>query len=299
MLRLRSLAAFGAFALSAAAAAQPGSGPLFPEPFRVTHQLIQDDGDGSRFVGEPVMDTYGGSWIVSERPDGSRLIVDLVRRELTEVRPEKGTYWTVSFDRFAELQKRLQAAQVTRTEKAASKQVAAPSTREAELVVTEVPVGASGLRQANAASVAERPGVRRLRVTAKGAKEDTALEVWVDPSVRLTPAALNAVGSFESILSEKPAATAPGRALAAARAHASGALPVRTVRAMTQEGLGRVEDAATQVERLERFPSELIEIPEGLKRVPHPLEAAVRFLEEDAERNLVMSGARREGDPEP
>ena len=298
MLRLRSLAAFGAFSLYAAAAAQPGSGPLFPEPFRVTHQLIQDDGDGSRFVGEPVVDTYGGSWIVSERPDGSRLIVDLVHRELTEVRPEKGTYWTVSFDRFAELQKRLQAAQVTRTEKVANKQVA-PSTREAELVVTEVPVGASGLRQANAASVADRPGVRRLRVTAKGAKDDAALEVWVDPSVRLTPAALNAVGSFESILSEKSAATVPGRALAAARAHASGALPVRTVRAMTQEGLGRVEDAATQVERLERFPSELIEIPEGLKRVPHPLEAAVRFLEEDAERNLVMSGARREGDPEP
>ena len=106
--------------------------------------------------------------------------------------------------------------------------------------------------------------------------------------------ALNAVGSFEGVLAGELAATAPGRALAAARAHASGALPVRTVRAMTQEGTGRVEDAATKVERLERFPSELAEIPEGLRRVPHPLEAAVRFLEEDAERNLLMSGAKRE-----
>lgn len=300
MLRLRFLAAFGAFALSAAAVAQPGSGPLFPEPFRVTHHLVQDDGDGSRFVGEPVVDTYGGSWIVSERPDGSRLIVDLVRRELTEVRAEKGTYWTVSFDRFAELQKRLQAAQVTRTEKAADKQ-AAPSAKAAELVVTDVPEGESGLRQANAANIAgiaDRPGVRHLRVSVQGENSAAAFEVWVDPSVRLTPAALNAVGGFESVLSEKSAAAAPGRALAAARAHASGALPVRTVRPVAS-GMGHVEDAATNVERLERFPSELVEIPEGLQRVPHPLEAAVRFLEEDAERNLVMSGAGSEGNQEP
>lgn len=285
MLRLRSLAAVAAFALSAAAVAQPVSGPLFPEPFRVTHHLIQDDGDGSRFVGEPVVDTYGGSWIVSERPDGSRLIVDLVRRELTEVRTEKGTYWTVSFDRFAELQKRLQAAQVTRTEKAAEKQPA-PSAKPAELVVTEVP---EGPRQANAASVVDRPGIRHLRVGLKGESGDAAFDVWVDPSIRLTPAALNAVGSFEAGLSGKSADT-PGRALAAARAHASGALPVRTVRALA--GTGQVEDEASKVERLERFPSELVEIPEGLQRVPHPLEAAVRFLEEDAERNLVMSGAK-------
>lgn len=310
MLRLRSLV-FGAvstLALSAAVAAQPGSGPLFPESFRVTHHLIQDDGDGSLFVGEPVVDTYGGSWIVSERPDGSRLIVDLVRRELTEVRAEKGTYWTVSFDRFAELQKRMQAAQVTRTpRKAADTPEKNAATSESELVVTEVPAGEPelGLRQGNAAntaSVADKPGIRRLRVSLKGGSSDAAdaaFEVWVDPSVRLAPAALNAIGGFEAALSDKSAAMAPGRALSAARAHASGALPVRTVRAMAAGGMGRVEDAATRVERLERFPSELAEIPEGLTRVPHPLEAAVRFLEEDAERNLVMSGARREGNQQP
>lgn len=302
MLRVRSLTAFSALALAAAvAAAQPGSGPLFPESFRVTHHLVQDDGDGSRFVGEPVVDTYGGSWIVSERPDGSRLVVDLVRRELTEVRPEKGIYWTVSFDRFAELQSRLQAAQVTRTpKKAAAKSAMAP---EPELMVTEVPVGegARSLRQANAAntaSVADKPGVRRLRVALKGESSEDAFEVWVDPSVRLTPAALNAVGGLEAVLSGPSSPTAPGRMLATARAHASGALPVRTVRQVAS-GMGQVEDVATNVERLERFPSELVEIPEGLKRVPHPLEAAVRFLEEDAERNLVMSGARSEGERQP
>ena len=311
MLRLRSLAAFHALALAAAAAAaQPGSGPLFPEPFRVEHHLVQEDGDGSRFVGEPVVDTYGGSWVVSQRPDGSRLIVDLVRRELTEVRTEKGTYWTVSFDRFAELQKRLQAAQVTRAaEKAVEKMAVTSGSRQqgepaaAELVVTEVrgAEGERGARQAKAGStagVADRPGVRHLRVAVKGEASEGAFEVWVDPSVRLTPAALNAVGGFESIFSEKSAAATPGRALAAARAHASGALPVRTVRPVAT-GTGYVEDASTKVERLERFPSELVEIPEGLKRVPHPLEAAVRFLEEDAERNLLMSGAKREDGDQP
>jgi hypothetical protein len=306
MLRVRSLTAFSALALAAAAAvAQPGSGPLFPESFRVTHHLVQDDGDGSRFFGEPVVDTYGGSWIVSERPDGSRLIVDLVRRELTEVRPEKGTYWTVSFDRFAELQSRLSAAQVTRTpKKAAAQSAVAP---EPELVVTEVRTGEPerGMRQANAAnaantaSLADKPGVRRLRVALKGESSDSSgFEVWVDPSVRLTPAALNAVGGLEAVLSGPSPTPAPGRMLAAARAHASGALPVRTVRPVAS-GMGYVEDAATNVERLERFPSELVEIPEGLKRVPHPLEAAVRFLEEDAERNLVMSGAGSEGEQQP
>src|SRR3954468_13001252 len=94
LLRRFRLAALLALAIPAAAGAQLG--PLFPEPFRVEHHLVQDDGDGSRFVGEPVTDTYGGSWIVSQRPDGSRLIVDLVRRELTEVRTAKGVYWTVS-----------------------------------------------------------------------------------------------------------------------------------------------------------------------------------------------------------
>ena len=290
MLRLRSLAAFGAFALAAAAVAQPGPGPLFPEPFRVAHHLIQEDGDGSRFVGEPVVDTYGGSWIVSERPDGSRLIVDLARRELSEVRADKGTYWTVSFDRFAELQSRLRAAQGLAPEKTAEKAAAPPAP---ELVVTEVAAETAG--KSGGTSLADRPGVRRLRVTQKGSDKSGAaaplLDAWVDPSVRLTPAALGAVSSLETVLAGPDSGVSPGRALAAVRTRAGGALPVRTVRFLAAPG-AQVEDETTRVERLERFPSALAEIPEGLKRVPHPLESVVRFLEEDAERNAAMAGRK-------
>lgn len=267
--------------------AQPGTGPLFPEPFRVTHHLVQDDGDGgdgSRFVGEPVVDTYGGSWMVSQRPDGSRLVIDLVRRELTEVRRDKGVYWTVSFDRFGELQRRLRAAHGLTATPAKKAAAAGPPP---ELVVTEIETKAK----------TDRPGVRHLRVALSGGAKaargaEPGLDVWVDPSIRLTPAALAAVSALESDLLAAPAeelsaAKAPGRFLAAARAKAEGALPVRTLR--PAGAAGQVEDVATQVERLERFPSDLVEIPEGLQRVPHPLEAVVRLLEEDAARNAVMA----------
>ena len=36
-------------------------------------------------------DYYGGTWIVSVRPDGSRLVIDLARRELTEVAQQEAT----------------------------------------------------------------------------------------------------------------------------------------------------------------------------------------------------------------
>jgi hypothetical protein len=284
----RSLSLGFAAALLAVSAdgAAAQTGPLFPEPFRVEHHLVQDDGDGSPFVGEPVTDTYGGSWIVSQRPDGSRLIVDLARRELTEVRPGKGEYWTVSFDRFAELQAQLRAAQVTRVEPEAAEKKAADTPAEPEeLVVTELAV-----EKARGGTSAEAPGVRRLAVSAKGKPDGQAMEVWVDPSVRLTPNALEALDSFEARL-------AGPRQLAAARKFAQGAFAVRTARPAGPEGIGRIEDVTTKLERLERFPSELAEIPEGLKRVPHPLEAVVRFLAEDAERNLVLSG--REGGSKP
>ena len=314
--------------LASGVAAQMPPGPLFPEPFRVEHRLIQDDGDGTRFEGEPVVDTYGGSWIVSQRPDGARVIVDLARRELTEVRTDKGTYWTVSFDRFAELQNRLRAASTsalgsgTERAKAAGDAKARPQGSAApavlELVVTEEPAGAAtkaargGNDAASADSPAGRPGVKHLRVARKDAPAtEAALEVWVDPSIRLSPAALSAVSALESEVLAAPAgpeksapvtaSTAPGRYLAAARAQGAGALPVRTVRPAAQpEGFaaqGRIEDVATKVERLDRFPNDLVEVPEGLRRTPHPLEAVVRFLDEEAERNAAMSGAKAKGRP--
>jgi len=313
--------------LAAAVLAGPGSaqtppGPLFPEPFRVAHRLIQDDGDGARFEGDPVIDTYGGSWIVSQRPDGSRVIVDLLRRELTEVRPDKGTYWTVSFDRFAELQARMRELRTSNatppaesskagSAKAARPQDAAPAPLELEVTEEPASVTARGAKRAGgdeapaAESPAGRPGVRHLRVARKGAPAtEAALEVWVDPSIRLTAAAVAAVTSLESEVLAAPAgpeksasagaSAAPGRYLAAARTQGAGALPVRTVRpAASPEGMGpqgRIEDLATKVERLERFPNDLVEIPEGMRRTPHPLEAVVRFLEEEAERNAAMAG---------
>src|SRR3954452_3858151 len=141
------LAALLVLAIPISAGAQPG--PLFPEPFRVEHHLVQDDGDGSRFVGEPVTDTYGGSWIVSQRPDGSRLIIDLVRRELTEVRTAKGVYWTVSFDRLAELQARLRAAQGL-ARKPAKKADGETKAASPELTVTEVPAGSGRAARSSA-----------------------------------------------------------------------------------------------------------------------------------------------------
>jgi hypothetical protein len=310
-------------------AAQSPPGPLFPEPFRVEHRLIQDDGDGARFEGEPVVDTYGGSWIVSQRPDGSRVIVDLARRELTEVRPEKGTYWTLSFDRFSELQYRMRAARTSvpeagaETTKVAAGAKARPLGSAAEgglvLVVTEEAPGsaikaASGGNGAVSApsidSPAGRPGVKHFRVARKDAPtREGALEVWVDPSIRLSPAAVSAVAALESDVLAMPgssekssavtASAAPGRYLAAARVQGAGALPVRTVRPAAQpEGFaaqGRIEDVATKVERLERFPGDLVAVPEGLRRTPHPLEAVVRFLDEEAERNAAMSDVKTKG----
>lgn len=273
---MRFLLPSALFGLAFAVAAGAQTGPLFPEPFQVEHHLVQDDGDGNRFTGESVVDTYGGSWIVSQRPDGSRLIVDLERREITEVRPADGTYATVSFDRFAELQARLRAAQgLGKPEETEEPKKA---TAAASVVVTEAP---ADLRSASGLS--SRPGVRRLRVQG-GAS--AALEVWVDPSVRLTPAALAAVDALESAASGRRE-DAPGRLLSAARSHAGGAVPVRTVRPLAASG--QVEDVTTRLDRLERFPGELVQIPEGLRRVPHPLEAAVRFLEEDRERNAAMA----------
>ena len=334
-------------ALAAAAAVEAQAGPLFPQSFRVEHHLVQEDGDGTRFAGESVVDTYGGSWIVSERPDGGRLIVDLARREITEVQPAKGTYWTLSFDRLGELQVRLREAQGLAPRRAAagggdsdgsratsraaaSAGAAVASTRsseDTELAVTEVSPsekGAESSARAVGAALADRPGVKHLRVAGRDDSAAGAIDVWVDPSVRLTPAGQAAINALETQVLEAPAgasraaagnasanratrgeggraraatpAASPARYLAAARAQAGGALPVRTRRPLAAAAAGEgvsaaaIEDVATRVEPLERFPSELAEVPEGLRRVPHPLEATVRFLEEEAARNAAMSG---------
>jgi hypothetical protein len=302
--------------------AQPGT--LFPEPFRIEHHVVHDDGDGSLFVGDPVVDTYGGSWIVSQRPDGSRRIVDLARREVTELRPDDGTYWSLSFDRVAELQARLKAAQglgghgpVDPTspapaadlwnDRAGTDPLAATGgdrrAPELDLTVTDVEVGRSSKDSAIGSTTGSLTAAsRQLRVAPRNGRSGDAVEVWVDPTLKLTPAALAALVALEESLTSRDsravaptAASHPGRFVAAARAHGGGGMVVKTRRpaALSAQGeaIGSVEDVATRVERLPRLDPELVAIPEGLRRVPHPLEATVRFLEEDAERNAAMSGA--------
>lgn len=299
-------------ALVAPAPAAAQGGPLFPEPFVVEHRLVQTDGDGERFETEPVTDYYGGSWIVSVRPDGSRLVVDLARREITEVRPDRGTYWTIGFGRFAELTERAEAAQRReRPGAAAEAPVAAPLAARAapaDLIVQELPATRSFASRsggpATPPAATAAPGVRRLRVVEADRAEDpgAGMEVWVDPSVRMRPSALGALAALETSLAGGHARAASAgepqvaRYMAAARSHASGAVPVRTVRTLasgpSHAGV-RLEDVASRLEPLDDFPEELVAVPEGLRRVPHPLEGVVAFLEDEAERDRRMSGAAR------
>jgi hypothetical protein len=182
---------------------------LFPEPFLVEHFVIQEDPDGARTRTEPVTDYYGGHWIVSVRSDGSRLVVDLQRQELTEVRPSEGVYWSVGFGRFAELLARLQPAPLPAASRAATtagSPVRASAASAAgggagalggaapSLVVTELSPttddpdvrGGSPARSAAAAAASRRadeglrddvastlPGVRRLLV-ARVARDESA-----------------------------------------------------------------------------------------------------------------------------
>lgn len=319
------------FVIAATGAGAQG-GPLFPEPFRVEHHVEIDDG-GELFVGESVVDTYGDSWIVSQRPDGSRLIVDLARRELTELRPATGTYSTVALAHLGDVTRRARRVQSRATASSespgaggttgASRPVAdrsamsmppAFAVREiaAPLGTGAVAVRVAGLPGNSISGTA--PALRRLQVTSNDApSRGPSVEVWVDPSLRLTAEAVDALELLEQELlsaSSSPdgdLGESPGRYLTAARRFADGAIAVRTVRPMavaTREGGstaarpedgaagGRIVDVATRVERLPRFPRELLEIPEGLRRVPHPLESTVRFLESERQDEELLTGDR-------
>lgn len=279
--------------------AQTG-GELFPRPFRVEHHLLQTDADGGVFAGEPVTDTYGGSWIVSERGDSSRVVIDLARREITEIHPAKGAYWVVSFDRFAEM--RSQLARFEAGFPAAEPPAAKAAAEEPAFTVSEGR-GAprSGISKAADAMLAN-PGVTHLRVELKGS-DGEGMDVWCDPGVRLGPAALAALERFESDALGPPAwrrarQVPPARFLAAARRQARGAFPVRTARPIDLGLLGpekaapgrrgTVEDVVTRLETLERFPLELVQVPDGLERTAHPMEALLDFAEREEERERIM-----------
>ena len=151
---------------------------------------------------------------------------------------------------------------------------------------------AGGLEEAGDALLA-RPGVRRLRVSVKGAPAEQALlDVWADPEVRLSGSATAALEAFERDVAGGSSDGRPSllsRSLAEARSQAGGALVVRTLRPLKVDArgaaAGSIEDVATRVELLPELPGDLLEVPEGYQRSAHPLELMVSFAEQEAERN--------------
>ncbi len=281
-------------------------GPLFPEAFLVEHQIVQTLPDGDVFANEPVTDYYGGSFIVSLRTDGSRLIVDLSDRKMTEIRPERGTYSVISFDRFGELSRRLQMADGPTPGKSSEESGADPNAGADEVkfsfTAREVqPL--QGQREKSARfglddSLIARSGVRRLEISATpldSTKSVAAMDFWFDPEIKLTARAQEAFVSFEQAVSGRrnPGSLSFSDLTAQARKSSNGALPFRTSRAMVMgvdaDEAGSVDDIALRVEILLAFPTELLEIPEGLKRAPHPLELMVNYAEEEAELRSKMS----------
>lgn len=288
--------------------AQVSEAQLFPQAFLVEHHVEQTDPDGGRFATEPVVDHYAGSKIISVRPDGSRLIVDLTQRQITDINPAASTYTVLSFDQMIELQRRLRAAdraqvglppETPETDVADQREGDKESRGGPRFSLAELPLRqdidpASVRGKAATADLLDEPGVRHLRVTleqaAKAGGETPAVDVWVDPGVRLSTAAVEAMDRFESeVLSPHPGKSVPFSSYVAAVRQQTGAFPVRTSRPMTAKGgkagAGKVEDIATRLEPLAVLPEELSTVPDGYQRTVHPLEQMVAFAEEEAELN--------------
>lgn len=276
------------------------SAQLIPEPFLIEHYIVHDDGRNQVLRTDNVTDYYGGSWIVSVRPDDSRMIIDLERGELTEIDAAKGSYWTVSFERFADLHARLMALEndgVDRTESGALLSPSAESKAVADgdlpaLEVVEVSASSpaalrfgsdNGSREP--AHLTAKAGVRRLQVRTGSGASRRAVEIWVDPSVRLPRRALEALDRFEEVVgggryARERGIVTPGLYVSAARKFADGAVPVRTLRPIDMATAeGRLEDVSVRIEKLTSMPRGLVAIPEGVVRVPHPWEVAVAATE--------------------
>jgi len=283
-----------------AAASQQLSGGLFPSPFLVEHVVVTTEPDGASFASDPVIDHYGGSMIVSVREDGSRLVVDFARRELTEIRPSSGTYTVITFDRLAQLTRKLRRIEgppIAEPEPDGASNEVRLDVRELETTgATKVATAAL----AAASPLLDRPGLRRFEVTVEIAGEassEPAIEAWLNPEHQLVPAALDAVEDFELHVlgaATDPDALIPLKALAATRRHADGAVPIATARP-TRTGDGRIEDVALRVEALDAFPVDLVAIPEGLKRTTHPLEIMVAHAEQEAELRRLMDAPADQG----
>lgn len=280
------------FPFATPGAAADHTGQLFPQPFQVEHSVIQVEPDGSRFETEPVVDTYAGSWIVSQRPDGSRLIVDVARRELTEVWPEHGSYAVLGFDRFADLRRRLATAEQD-PDPAAEDQTA--TTWRIETVERPVAAAPSASKRRSAGlRPFESTGARHFVVRAlpEAPSVDTrsgaAVEVWVQPSVRLGAPALDALDELDRVVGGSTSGPpSSGVLIAAARRAADGAFMVRTTRSVRAgsgpDEVATLEDVTHRLELLESLPAELLEIPDTYTRTAHPLEVMVEHAESEAE----------------
>jgi hypothetical protein len=265
---------------SAASAADAPGGVLFPAAFSVEHQLVQTDPSGDVFRAEPVVDTYGGSTLVSVRPGGSRVIVDFSRRTVTDVSVEKSTYWTLSFSQMGELSRRLAKAEERPSAASAASPRAANAAVKQDVRVEDVTE--SG-RERLAGGPAARAAVRHLRASvASGPSAD----VWVDAAVRLSPAALDALEAFErdALGATTASGVSPAQLVAAARRAADGAVPVRVRRPLAAAG-GTAEDVVTALTPLPAFPQKLLAIGDGFRRVASPLEEMVAFAEDEASRD--------------
>lgn len=286
--------------LSAGPAAAQDPGPLFPRAFVVEHAVVQTDGDGSVFATEPVVDTYAASWIVSERADGSRLVIDFARREITEIRPAEGRYTVIGFDRMAQLLRELHALEggFPDIDKSPADSNGEHELRVVELEASDAPAGKS---LALEGTLVEREGVRHLRVLVAGGEKrggEALLDAWFDPEVRFSPRALGALEEFEREVLGAAAGVAASlgqRSAALARREAGGALPILTVRPLIVGNAagGDVEDAARRVEVLESVRPDLVAVPDGLRRTPNPLEMMVAHTEREAELRSLMSGGSR------
>lgn len=275
-----------AAAVPAGAISQPGV--PFPAPFVVEQHAVDASLGGTPVVGETVRSTYAGTFLVTERPDGGRTIVDFSRREMTEVRPKEGTYWTLSFSRFTELRRRLSEAEPDGRPKAAR-----PDGGEERLEIRVEAVTDAGPRGREASPATDGLSGRRLRASVA---DGPSLDAWVDPSLtRLTPGGMAALAAFErEVLGSPEAGAGPADLLDAVRRHEGGALVVRTRRPVGRPGAtaedAYVETVVTKVTALPAMPPSLVAVPEGLKRVPSPLETVVAWAEDEA---AIRSGGKR------
>jgi hypothetical protein len=263
--------------------------PLFPEPFLLEHWIVQTGADGDVFTTEPVTDYYAGSRIVSVYADGNRRVVDFAERQLLEVRHEHQTYSVLTFDRFAELRRRLRHLQGSPEASAEETPAKARAAAEEAFRFEELPAVRRGARSEEEGLLG-RAGVRRLRVTLEGrpphaAAAQAAVEVWLDPRVRLGEAAQDALARFsDEVLGSAGDAVPFSRYVAAAGREARGAIPIRTVHPLSSAPgeRGTFEDVALRLEPVASLPPELLSVPEGYRRTAHALEQMVAYAEEEA-----------------